>query len=96
MKQAINPAKYKIICRLRDGKYTEELRTNSTPRTTPYAPEEEDAFRLLHSFSPEAHLRALCRREPNSVLVFRTDAVQMGEFEELIASGSAPVPPDKT
>lgn len=78
-------ARYKIICRLTDGHYSEELRCEDSPRTSPFSPEETRAFELLHSFSPEAHLRSLCKREPSSVLVFRTDAVQIAEFEALLS-----------
>lgn len=84
MEHEITPARYKIICRFRDGIYTEELLCNDAPRTAPYSPLEEDALRLLHCFSPEVHLRAMCQREPDSVLVFRTDAVQLGTFGELV------------
>ncbi|MCR5718510.1 MAG: hypothetical protein K6F80_05695 [Oscillospiraceae bacterium] len=73
--------KYKIICRIQDGRYTEELRCNDNPRTAPYTSEEERAFALLHSFSPEQRTRQLCREVPGSVLVFRTDAVQLAEME---------------
>ncbi len=78
------PVKYKIICRLHDGTYTEELRCDDAPRSAPYTPEEENAFRLLHSFSPEQLTRTLCEKAPDGVVVFRTDAVQMGEFEGLL------------
>ena len=76
--------KFKIICRLTNGSYTEELRRDDVPRTAPYTPEEAQAFRLLHSFSPEQLTRQLCTQTPDGVLVFRTDAVQMGEFDALL------------
>ena len=78
------PAKLKIICRVQDGKYTEELRCNDVTRSAPYTDEENRAFELLHSFSPESRTRELCRQAPDSVLVFRTDAAQMAEFEALL------------
>lgn len=88
LEQTIQPAqtvpRYKIICRMTDGRYTEELRCDDMPRTAPYSPEEENALRLLHTFSPEARTRALCQQTPDGVLVFRTDAVQMGEFEQIL------------
>ncbi len=83
------PARYKIICRVTDGRYTEELRCDDLPRTAPYSPEEENALRLLHAFSPESRTRALCQQTPDGVLVFRTDAAQMGEFEQLLHPESA-------
>lgn len=76
--------KYKIICRLRDGQYTEELRCNDVTRTAPFSEEEERAFLLLHSFSPEALTRELCGKTPDGVVVFRTDAVQMAEFDAIL------------
>lgn len=78
------PDKLKIICRVQDGRYTEELRCNDVTRSAPYTDEENRAFELLHSFSPEARTRELCREAPDSVLVFRTDAAQMAEFETLL------------
>lgn len=78
------PDAYKIICRVSGGQYTEELRRNNVPRTAPFTPEENRAFDLLHRFSPEERIRALCRETPDSVLVFRTDAVQLAEFETLL------------
>ena len=77
------PTKLKIICRVQNGTYTEELRCNDVARTAPFSEEETRAFTLLHSFSPEARTRALCQEAPGSVLVFRTDAMQMAEFETL-------------
>jgi hypothetical protein len=84
--------RYKIICRLRDGQYTEELRSDDVPRTAPFSAEEERAFLLLHSFSPETLTRSLCEKEPDGVVVFRTDAVQMAEFDAVMHP--APESPD--
>ena len=81
--------KYKIICRLRDGQYTEELRCNDVTRTAPFSEEEERTFLLLHSFSPEMLTRQLCERAPDGVVVFRTDAVQMAEFDQLLHPAAA-------
>ena len=78
------PAKLKIICRVQDGRYTEELRVDNVNRKPPYSDAENRAFALLHSFSPEERTRALCREKPDSVLVFRTDAAQIAEFETLL------------
>lgn len=78
-----SPAKYKIICRVQNGRYTEELRCNDQPRTAPYTEEENWALKLLHSFSPEQRTRVLCQQMPDAVLVFRTDAVQLAEMEAL-------------
>jgi len=76
--------KYKIICRIQDGRYSEELRCNDVPCTAPYSGEGERAMELLHSFSPEQRTRALCKEIPGSVLVFRTDAAQLAELETLL------------
>ncbi len=84
------PTRFKIICRLQNGSYTEELRCGDTIRTAPFSPEEENAFRLLHTFSPEARTRALCESHPDGVLVFRTDDTQMGEFQTLLTDGKLP------
>ena len=78
------PVKFKIICRVQDGQYSEELRCNDMTRKPPYSDEESRALTLLHSFSPEQRTRALCKEKPDSVLVFRTDAVQMAEFASLL------------
>ena len=78
------PDRYKIICRVKDGQYSEELRCNDVTRTAPYTPEETRALDLLHRFSPEMRTRALCKEAPDSVLVFRTDAMQLAEFETLL------------
>lgn len=79
------PAKLKIICRVQNGRYSEELRVNDVSRCAPYTDEENRAFALLHSFSPEERTRALCKETPDSVLVFRTDAAQIAEFETLLS-----------
>lgn len=81
--------RYKIICRLTDGHYTEELRCEDCPRTAPFSPEEQRAFDWLHRFSPETRLRELCRRDPSSVLVFRTDAAQIAAFGQLLTQDGA-------
>ena len=78
------PDKFKIICRVQNGQYSEELRCNDMPRTAPFTPEEKRALELLHRFSPEERTRALCRETPDAVLVFRTDAMQLAEFDTLL------------
>ena len=36
------PTRFKIICRLQNGSYTEELRCGDMIRTAPFSPEEEN------------------------------------------------------
>ena len=70
--------KLKIICRLQEGQYTEQLVAESPDGA-------EDAKALLHAFTPETltrDLTAACGE--GSVVVFRTDARQMEEFRNLL------------
>lgn len=84
MEEQKTPARLKIICRVQDGQYSEELRCNDLTRTAPFTDAESHAFMLLHSFSPEQHTREFCQRVPGAVLVFRTDTVQMEQFAALL------------
>lgn len=76
------PAKLKIICRLQEGQYTEQLVAESPDGA-------EDAKALLHAFTPETltrDLTAACGE--GSVVVFRTDVRQMAEFRALLEEHS--------
>ena len=73
--------KLKIICRMQEGSYTEQLVTESPAQSG-----GADAQRLLHAFTPEQltrDLTAACGE--GSVVVFRTDSRQMEEFRALLA-----------
>lgn len=73
--------KIKIIGRIQNNAYHEQLLTDEA------APAEcgELAKRLLQTFAPAALARELSQTYgKDSVLVFRTDAVQMEEFRSLL------------
>ncbi|MBR3630312.1 MAG: hypothetical protein IKN55_07570 [Oscillospiraceae bacterium] len=70
--------KLKIICRLQEGRYSEQL-VAEVPDGA------DDAMALLHAFSPESLTRNLTEAcGDGSVVVFRTDTRQMEEFRALL------------
>ena len=72
--------KLKIICRVQEGTYTEQLVTEA-----PVQSGGEDAKELLHTFVPEALTRdRMDACGENSMVVFRTDSRQMEEFRTLL------------
>ncbi|MDE5565186.1 MAG: hypothetical protein K2I93_08510 [Oscillospiraceae bacterium] len=76
--------KIKVICRLQDGAYTEQMLVDNHP-AVPSA--ECDAARtLLHTFAPESmtrQLASMCGKD--AVVVFRTSFRQMNEFRTLLS-----------
>lgn len=72
--------KLKIICRLQEGAYTEQLVTEE-----PAQAGGDDAKALLHAFAPEKLIRDITEAcGEGSVVVFRTDSRQMEEFRSLL------------
>lgn len=81
----VSSHKIKVICRLQDGTYHEQLLVDNKPA----APSAmcESACMLLHTFAPESLTRQLadvCGKE--AVVVFRTSFRQMEEFQTLLSS----------
>ena len=75
-----NIQKIKYICRLQQGKYTEQTSGDISETDIQYAE------MLLHSFFPEKLVRQLSLQinPEKAVLVFRTNTQQVREFHELL------------
>lgn len=71
----------KIICRMQGDAYTEQLVAEEN------ATGSEEAQALLHAFAPETLTRSLTEAcGEGSVVVFRTDARQMEEYQALLSA----------
>ncbi len=80
--------KIKVICRLQDNTYTEQMLVDNQPAAPSAAC---DAARtLLHAFSPESLTRQLVDKcGKDAVVVFRTSYRQMDEFQALLSEHAA-------
>lgn len=69
--------KIKIIARMQDGAYAEEITAGDTTDST-------DAQRFFHAFHPQEIVKKHASDYADFVLVFRTDAEQMQEFHDFL------------
>lgn len=69
--------KIKIIARMQDGAYAEEIIAEDTVDST-------DAQRFFHAFHPQDIVKKHTADYADFVLVFRTDAEQMQEFHDFL------------
>lgn len=69
--------KIKIIARMQDGAYAEEILADN-------AADSADAQRFFHAFHPQDIVKKHTPDYADFVLVFRTDAEQMQEFHDFL------------
>ena len=80
--------KIKVICRLQNDAYAEQILVDNQPAVL--SAECNAARTLLHTFAPETltrQLASLCGKD--AVVVFRTNFRQMDEFQTLLSEHDA-------